>query len=116
MLHGSADRLLFDGLAATVPQLHELSLVSCKMFSLARLSACTQLRTLQLSSCNFTDNQFVADLVQLLQSLRHIVCVVVRDCEGTLSDELRVQLTPPSALIPSLQFFHWTETKGLIGQ
>jgi len=115
MLHGLAHRLLFDGLAAAVPQLHELSLVSCKMSALARLSACAQLRTLQLSACNLTDSSSL-NLVQLLQSLRHIVCVVVRDCEGTLSDELRAQLTPPSALIPSLQFFHWTERKGLIGQ
>jgi hypothetical protein len=109
-LQGSARRLLFDGLAAAVPQLHELSLVSCKMSALARLSTCTQLRTLRLSSCNLTYKPYLTDFLQLLQSLRHLTCLDLRDCPGAPSPnaELRVQLTPPSALVPSLKFFQWT--------
>jgi hypothetical protein len=108
----SAIQLLLDGLGAAVPQLRELRLRDLDALTpLTALSTCTQLRLFSLSGCLRQDNKPsrpADDVLLLLQSLRHLEVVEVIRCELLLTDAQRVQLTPPSLLIPSLHSFQWT--------
>jgi hypothetical protein len=100
---------LVEGLGAAVPQLRELTL-SCfrALPSWRPLRTCTQLRSLRLICCDREDDQPPAnDVLELLSSLRHIERVEFDGCDLLLTDAQRAQLTPPSALVPSLKQFNF---------
>jgi hypothetical protein len=101
--------MLLDGLAAVAPQLHELRLFGFSPLpSLARLAACTQLRSLHVVECSRQSRSSIRNVLDLLPLLRHLERFFVTDCRLRLSDEQRAQLTPPSVLVPSLKHFEWS--------
>jgi hypothetical protein len=64
---------------------------------------------LHLHECDFTGAQSTAveALVQWVRSMRHLERLAVTRCNFPLTDAQRMQLTPPSLLIPSLREFRW---------
>jgi hypothetical protein len=101
-------RTLLDGLDAAVPQLRELDIASVRTLPLlSGLRTCTQLRNLRLLKCHRGNGDSVDDVLQLLQSLRHLALFRVFDSKLRLMDEQRALFTPPSALVPSLEDFAW---------
>jgi hypothetical protein len=105
----AAWRALLDGLDAAAPHLRELTLTKCTLPSLEQLNAGVQLRDLHLHECDFTGAQSTAveALVQWVRSMRHLERLAVTRCNFPLTDAQRMQLTPPSLLIPSLREFRW---------
>jgi hypothetical protein len=103
-------RMLLDGLAATMTQLQELTLSHFHAVSMLCLRACAHLRSLRIEFSDLHISESVADVLQLVRSLRHLESFHVRECKGTLGAEQRAQLRPPSSLVPSLQEFSWSES------
>jgi hypothetical protein len=92
---------LLDGLGTVAPQLRELSLSDCgRLPRLHGLRTCTQLRKLKLCSCfraaasDTTASQSSDDVLQLLQSLRHLERIEVDSCNLPLTGAQRTQLMP----------------------
>jgi hypothetical protein len=102
-------RPLLDRLDAAAPQLRELTFRNCTVTlpSLSQLNAGAQLRVLSLRDCCFEGAQDNAAevLLQWIQSMRHLEQLSVSSCFLPLSSVQRMQLTPPSSLVPSLQRF-----------
>jgi hypothetical protein len=105
----AAWKTLLDGLDAAAPNLRELTLIKCTLPSLEQLNAGVQLRGLHLHECDFKGAQFTAAeaLVQWVRSMRHLERLAITRCNFPLTDAQRMQLTPPSLLIPSLRQFRW---------
>jgi hypothetical protein len=109
--------VLMDGLGAAVPQLRELHLhYFGTLPPLTAFRACTQLRTLRLTSCSREYGQSLDDVLQLIVSLPHLEFVEVDRCRLPLTAAQRMQFTPPSVLAPSLKTFHWRSWSYRIGQ
>jgi hypothetical protein len=103
-------RMLLDGLAATMTQLQELTLSHFHAVSMLCLRTCAHLRSLRIEFSDLHISEVVADVLQLVRSLRHLESFHVRECKGTFSAEQRAQLRPPSSLVPSLLEFSWSES------
>jgi hypothetical protein len=75
--------------------------------SLSKLNGGAQLRLLSLRDCRFKDvgDASAQAFLQWVQSMRHLEQLSVIRCLLPLSSVQRMQLTPPSSLLPSLQRF-----------
>lgn len=98
---------LLNGLAAAAPLLQELSVEHCSISSpsLVRLSALQHLRSFALVYCTFVDDAPFDNLLSLLSSFKKLDSLSLANCTPLLSEEQCVQLTPPSAFLPSLTHF-----------
>jgi hypothetical protein len=105
--HTPAWRTLLDGLDAAAPHLRELTFNKCTLPSLSKLTAGAQLRVLSLRDCCFKDVGAASAqaFLQWVQSMRHLEQLSVIRCFLPLSSVQRMQLTPPSSFLPSLQRF-----------